>query len=86
METRVEARLNTKAEDGRTAQESREAFSTANLRRVQSRPPTKTLGAASPLLVDAITRGMVLARDADSAGDLNACRRAISEVESLLVH
>jgi hypothetical protein len=86
METRVEARLDMKAADGPTAQESREALLHRQPTPGSIAAAEKALGTASPLLIDAIRRGMALARDADLAGDLNACRRALSEVESLLVH
>ena len=84
MEARIEARLNAKAAAGSTAQESSEAL----LHR-QPTPRTiaaaeSTLGTVSPQKLDAITQGMARAREADSAGDLYACRRALSDVEPLL--
>ena len=84
METRVEAKLNAKAAGGPTAQESREALlhrqpTPGSIAAAESR-----LGTASPLMIDAITADMVLAREADNAGDLNACQRALRNLESLL--
>src|SRR6516225_6408791 len=43
------------------------------------------LGTASPQMIDAIMRGLARAHEADRTGDLNACRRALSEMESLLI-
>jgi hypothetical protein len=85
MEARVQATLEAKAADGPTLQEGREAL----LHR-QSTPGSiaaaeSRLGTASPQVIDAITRGMARLREADRTGDLNACRRALSDVESLLV-
>jgi hypothetical protein len=36
-------------------------------------------------MIDAIMRGLARVREADRTGDLNACRRALSEMESLLI-
>ena len=84
MEARIEARLNAKAAAGSTAQESSEALlhrqpTPRSIAAAESR-----LGTVSPRKLDAITQGMARAREADSAGDLHACRRALSDVEPLL--
>jgi len=84
MEARVEATLNAKAAAGSTAQESSEALlhrqpTPRSIAAAESR-----LGTVSPQKLDAITQGMARAREADSAGDLYACRRALSDVEPLL--
>ena len=85
MEARVQAMLEAKAIDGPTLQESREALlhrqpTPGSIGAAESR-----LGTASLQVIDAITRGMARVREADRTGDLNACRRALSDVESLLV-
>ena len=84
MEARIEARLNAKAAAGSTAQESSEAL-------LHRQPTPRTIAAAesrlgtvSPQMIDAIMRGMARVREADRTGDLNACRRALSDMESLL--
>ena len=85
MEARIEAWLNAKAAAGPTAQESSEALlhrqpTPRSIAAAQSR-----LGTVSPQKLDAIRQGMARAHEADSAGDLEACRRALSGVEPLLV-
>src|SRR5215471_3893838 len=84
MEARIEATLNAKAAAGSTAQESIESLlhrqpTPRSIAAAESR-----LGTISPQKLDAITQGMARAREADSAGDLYACRRALSDVEPLL--
>jgi len=85
MEARVDATLKAKAADGPTLQVSREALlhrqpTPGSIAAAESR-----LGTASPQRVDAIIRGMARVREADRTGDLNACRRALSDMESLLI-
>src|SRR6516164_4568778 len=85
MEARVDATLKTKAADGPTLQESREALlhrqpTPGSIAAAESR-----IGTASPQMIDAIMRGMARVREADRTGDLNACRRALSDMESLLI-
>ena len=85
MEARVNARLQAKAAVGPILPESREALlhrqpTPGSIAAAESR-----LGTASPQVIDAITRGMARLREADRTGDLNACRRALSEMESLLI-
>src|SRR5215467_1511460 len=85
MEARVQATLETRAADGPTLQGSREALlhrqpTPGSIAVAESR-----LGTTSAQMIDAITRGMARAREADRTGDLDACRRALSDVESLLV-
>ena len=84
MEARIEARLNANAAAGSTAQESSEAL-------LHRQPTPRSIAAAesrldtvSPQKLGAIAQGMARAREADSAGDLYACRRALSDVEPLL--
>src|SRR6516162_6161817 len=84
MEARIEARLNAKAAAGSTAQESSEAL-------LHRQPTPRSIAAAergldiaSPQMIDAISRAMTRVREADGAGDLNACRRALSDLEALL--
>jgi hypothetical protein len=81
METRIEPWLNAKAAAGPTAQESSEALlhRQPTPRSIESR-----LGTVSPQKLDAIRQGMARAHEADSAGDLEACRRALSGMEPLL--
>ena len=83
MEARIEARLNANAAAGSTT-ESSEAL-------LHRQPTPRSIAAAESRLgtvssqkLDAITQGMARAREADSAGDLYACRRALSDVEPLL--
>jgi hypothetical protein len=85
MEARVDARLQVKAGDGPTLPENREALlhrqpTPGSIAAAESR-----LSTASPQRVDAIIRGMARVREADRTGDLNACRRALSDMESLLI-
>ena len=85
VEARVDATLKAKAADGPTLQESREALlhrqpTPGSIAAAESR-----LGTASPQMIDAIMRGLARAHEADRTGDLNACRRALSEMESLLI-
>ena len=85
MEARVDATLKAKAADGPTLQVSREALlhrqpTAGSIAAAESR-----LGIASPQMIDAIMRGMARAREADRTGDLNACRRALSDMESLII-
>jgi len=85
MEARVDATLKAKATDGPTLQESREALlhrqpTPGSIAAAESR-----LGTASSARVDAIIRGMARVREADRTGDLNACRRALSDMESLII-
>jgi len=90
MEARVDARLQAKAADGPTLPESGEALlhrqpTPGSIAAAESR-----LGTASPQMIDAIMRGLARAHvarahEADRTGDLNACRRALSEMESLLI-
>jgi hypothetical protein len=85
MEARVDATLKAKAADGPTLRVSREALlhrqpTPGSIAAAESR-----LGTASPQRVDAIIRGMARVREADRTGDLNACRRALSDMESLLI-
>jgi hypothetical protein len=42
------------------------------------------LGLASPQAAKAVLRGRASARAADRAGDLNACERALADVESAI--
>ena|SRR6516162_8391268 len=81
----IYATLKAKAADGPTLQESREALlhrqpTPGSIAAAESR-----LGTASPQMIDAIMRGLARAHEADRTGDLNACRRALSEMESLLI-
>jgi len=85
MEARVDATLKAKAADGPTLRVSREALlhrqpTPGSIAAAESR-----LGTASPQRVDAIIRGMARIREADRTGDLNACRRALSDMESLRI-
>jgi hypothetical protein len=85
IEARIEAWLNTKAAAGPTAQESSEALlhrqpTPRSIATAESR-----LGTVPPQKLDAIRQGMARAHEADSGGDLDACRRALSDVEPLLV-
>ena len=80
----IYATLKAKAADGPTLQVSREAFlhrqpTPGSIAAAESR-----LGTALPQKLDPITQGMARTREADSAGDLYACRRALSDVEPLL--
>jgi hypothetical protein len=89
MEARIEAWLNAKAAAGPTAQPTAQESSEALLHR-QPTPRSiaaveSRLGTVSPQKLDAIRQGMARAHEADSAGDLEACRRALSGVEPLLV-
>jgi predicted lipid-binding transport protein (Tim44 family) len=84
MEARVEARLQAKAAAGPIAPESPEA-----LRHRQPTPGSiaaaeSRLGIASPQTVDAITKAMARAREADGADDLDACERALADVQSAI--
>jgi hypothetical protein len=77
--------MKAKAADGPTLRVSREALlhrqpTPGSIAAAESR-----LGTASPQRVDAIIRGMARVREADRTGDLNACRRALSDMESLLI-
>jgi len=85
MEARVEATLEAKAADGPTLQESREALLHRQPTPGSTAAGESRLGTTSPQMIDAITRGMARVREADRTGDLNSCRRALSDVESLLV-
>jgi hypothetical protein len=85
IEARIDAWLNAKAAAGPTAEESSEALlhrqpTPRSIASAESR-----LGTVPPRKLDAIRQGMARAHDADSAGDLDSCRRALSDVEGLLV-
>src|SRR6516162_10699112 len=74
-----------KPQTARLFRRAAKPFSTANRHRARSRLPKARLGTASPQMIDAIMRGLARAHEADRTGDLNACRRALSEMESLLI-
>jgi hypothetical protein len=84
IEARIDAWLNAKAAAGPIAEESSEALlhrqpTPRSIATAESR-----LGTISPQKLDAVRQSMARAHEADSAGDLNACRRALSDVEPLL--
>ena len=85
MEARVDATLKAKAADGPTLRESREALLHRQPTPGSIAAAENRLGTASPQRIDAIIRGMARVREADRTGDLNACRRALSDMESLLI-
>jgi hypothetical protein len=86
IETRIDAWLKAKAAAGPIAQESSEALlhhqPTPRLIAVAE----SRLGTISPQKLDAVRQSMARAHEADSAGDLDACRRALSDVEPLLAN
>jgi hypothetical protein len=84
MEARVEVTLQSKAGAASTAPETPEALlhrqpTPRSIAAAESR-----LGVASPQTVDAITKEMARAREADGAGDLDACERALANVQSAI--
>jgi hypothetical protein len=84
MEARVEARLQAKATAEPIAPESPEALlhrqpTPGSIAAAESR-----LGVASPQTVDAITKALARAREADGADDLDACERALADVQSAI--
>jgi hypothetical protein len=86
IETRIDAWLKAKAAAGPIAQESSEALlhrqpTPRSIAAAESR-----LGTISPQKLDAVRQSMARAHEADSAGDLSACRRALSDVEPLLAN
>src|SRR5262245_1904806 len=85
MEARVDATLKAKPADGPTLRVSREARLPRQPTPGSSAAAESRLGTAAPQRVDAIIRGMARVREADRTGDLNACRRALSDMESLLI-
>src|SRR5262249_2924339 len=84
MEARIEARLNAKAAAGSTAQESSEALLHRQPRPRSIAAAESKLATVSPHQRAATAEGMAHGREADSAGDLYACRRTLSDVEPLL--
>jgi hypothetical protein len=84
MEARVDATLHARAGTGPTADESPEAL-------LHRRPTPGSIAAAESRLViassqtvDAITQAMARAREADRAGDVDACARALADVQSAI--
>src|SRR6516164_7972677 len=84
MEARIEARQNAKAAAGSTAQASSEALLHRQPTPRSIAAAESTLGTVSPQKLEAVSQGMARAREADSAGDLYACRLALSDLEPLL--
>ena len=81
MQTRVDARLAAKGANGPSAKESTEAL-------VHRQPTPGSIARAEERLremsaetVAAVKQGLERARAADSAGDKNACERALEEVQ-----
>jgi hypothetical protein len=85
IEARIDAWLNAKAAAGPTAEVSSEALLHRQPTPRSIASAERRLGTVSPQKLDAIRQGMARAHDADSAGDLDSCRRALSDVEALLV-
>src|SRR5260370_40240105 len=86
MEAHLESLLQAKSAAGPTARESTEARLHHQPTRESIAAAVTRLGLASPQAADAVMRAMARARDADRAGDLNACERALADVESAIAH
>jgi hypothetical protein len=84
MEAHLESLLQEKAAAGPTAPESTEALRHHQPTRESIAAALSRLGVASPEAVDAVRRAMARARDADRAGDLDACERALADVQSAI--
>jgi hypothetical protein len=84
MEARVEARLHARAATGPTADESPEALLHRQPMPGSIAAAESRLGISSPQTIDAITQAMARAREADRAGDVDACARALAEVQSAI--
>jgi hypothetical protein len=81
MEVRLEALLQAKTGAGPTAPESPEALLHHQPTRESIAATARRLGLASPQAVEAVQRGMARAREADRAGDLDACLRSLVDVQ-----
>jgi hypothetical protein len=84
MEARLESLLQAKSAAGPTAPESTEARLHHQPTRESIAVAVTRLGLASPQAADAVMQAMARARDADRAGDLDACERALADVESAI--
>jgi hypothetical protein len=84
MEARLESLLQAKSAAGPTAPQSTEALLHHQPTRESIAAVVTRLGLASPQAAEAVMRGMASARAADRAGDLNACERALADVESAI--
>jgi hypothetical protein len=84
MEARLESLLQAKSAAGPTAPQSTEALLHRQPTRESIAAVVTRLGLASPQAAEAVMRGMASARAADRAGDLNACERALADVESAI--
>jgi hypothetical protein len=84
MEAHLESLLQAKSAAGPTAPESTEARLHHQPTRESIATAVTRLGLASPQAADAVMRAMARARDADRAGDLDACERALADVESAI--
>ena len=85
MQARIDAGLNASATVGRSAPESTEA-------RTHRQPTPGSVAAAeekagdiSAKRVEAVTQAMARARAADSAGDKNACERALADAQRAMI-
>jgi hypothetical protein len=81
MEVRLEALLQAKTRAGPTAPESPEALRHNQPTRESIAATARRLGLASPQAVEAVAQGMARAREADRAGDLDACLRSLVDVQ-----
>jgi hypothetical protein len=84
MEANLESLLQAKSAAGPPAPESTEARLHHQPTRESIAAAVTSLGLASPQAADAVNRAMARARDADRAGDLDACERALADVESAI--
>jgi hypothetical protein len=84
MEARFEALLQAKAAAGPTAPQSTEARLHHQPTRESIAATISRLGIASPQAAEAVARGMALAREADRAGDLHGCLRALADVQTVI--
>jgi hypothetical protein len=84
MKAHLESLLQAKSAAGPTAPESTEARLHHQPTRESIAAAVTRLGLASPQAADAVMRAMARARDADRAGDLDACERALADVESAI--
>ena len=81
MQTRIDAKLEAKAESGPTAKQGVAAGMSVQPTPRSIAAAEEKLGEVSQLTVAAVGQGMARARAADAAGDANACEKALADVQ-----